>query len=93
MIEYNNLGWDLTDKQEVDMINAAIEVALTPVHALDSVYDAGMKLLQSIEDEATNSEIYYPVQTVKMEAIERHFRELADRVASLRYKEAEEISI
>ena len=90
MIEYNNLDWDLTDKQEVDMINAAIEVALTPIHALDSVYDAGMKLLQSIEDEGDLG-VYYHVQTVKMENIEKHFRELADRVATLRYKEAEEI--
>jgi len=86
MVKYNDIEWDLTDKQEVDLINAAIEVSNTPIHALDTVYDAGRKLIDFIEREAED-DIYYEVRTEKMEMIEKGLRTLADRVAMLRYKE------
>jgi len=89
-VEYNDQEWDLTDKQEVDLINAAIAVSETPIHALDAIYDAGRKLLGQLEAEAED-EIYYEVHTEKMEYIANNFKGLADSVESLKYKESREL--
>ena len=90
MVHYNNLNWDITDKEEVDLIKAAIEASATPIHALDAIYDAGRKLLRALEAEANEGK-HYEIHTEKMEYIEKNFRELADRVATLHYRESSAI--
>jgi len=82
-VGYNEVDWDKTDKEEVDLINAAIAASETPIHALDAIYDAGRKLLIALERGPER----YEIQTGKMEFIEQNFLDLADRVASLEYKE------
>ena len=86
MVHYNNLDWDVTDKQEVDLILAAIEVSATPIHALDAIYDAGRKLLKALENEAADGN-RYEVQTEKMEMIAKNFKDLSERVETLEYIE------
>ena len=89
-IEYNDQEWDLTDKQEVDLINAAVEVSLTPIHAFDAVYDAGRKLIQELEHEALEGN-YYEIHTEKMEYIVANLKSLADSLESLGYLESQEL--
>jgi len=89
-IDYNDQEWDITDKQEVDLVNAAIEVSLTPIHAFDAIYDAGRKLMRELEQEAEDGN-YYEVHTEKMEYIVKNFKSLADSIESLRYIESQEI--
>ena len=86
MVQYNNLDWDLTDKEEIDLIRAAIEVSASPIHALDAIYDAGRKLLKDLESEACNG-IRYEVQTEKMEMISKNFKDLSERIEALEYIE------
>ena len=78
-VAYTPTKWDITDKQEVDLINLAIEVSDTPIHALDSIYDAGAKLLRAIE----HSDTIYSIQEIKLQSIVKGFRDLANRVEGL----------
>jgi len=86
MVQYNNLDWDLTDKEEVDLVRAAVAVSASPIHAFDAIYDAGRKLLKDLENDACNG-IRYEVQTEKMEMITANFRSLAESIEALEYIE------
>ena len=82
-LKYNHMEWDKTDKEEVDLINAALAVSVTPVHALDAILDAGHKLILAIED----ADDIFEVQAIKMRSIIVGFEKLANRVEDLNYIE------
>ena len=82
-VSYNNLDWDKTDKEEVDMLNKSLEVSESPIMALDSVYDAGRKLLNVIE---ADDQIHV-CEEGKLLLIIDNFLKLVDRLLMLPHNE------
>ena len=91
MVKYNHKNWDLTDKEEVDLANKAVEVSRSPIMALDATYDAADKLLRVIEAHGSSG-VHYFCTDEKLKAIIERFRELADRIEKLPHYTSEDSS-